>query len=280
MTYSRSTTLALLSVWLKDTHSFQILQTPTVQSPSPLFATVFFGDEEHTESDLYDDLDAREETTPLVPDSLHSPAWTGAFARLVSANQPGLNVEDIERVSIANFEGKLIELEAVLCENQGCVSVNVPVELPRQCDVDSIEFEQCIQHNLEELDAKLEEATATQLFLSPEEEEAQKRLQVELHRTDNISFPDWWVFPKTNLDLSKCCDRFLGILNETDFQPDLIKLFEGNVKQVAVVAVGPAGLVLRTVDEHYNLRDFSIGFEKIVDSEETLSGAILKVVEE
>lgn len=254
-------------------------------NPRPLIealrATVYWGDgEEHQESstNLFGTAGA------TIPESLHSQAWTASLARLAAGNSPGLELENIEQVSVSSLESSKIDIEAIVCEYDGCVSLNVPIALPRLCE-NPDNFESCVLENLQELDElQMKTGEQTQVFASESEMEQARDLEARLCNRDTVDHPQWWIFPKFDLNLSKYCESFLGILNEADFRSDLLQLARGQlhgtpIDRVTVVSVGPSGIILRTVQQ-LNLQDVPIQFPTVAQSEDELREHVLGLLEQ
>lgn len=260
----------------------QVLQA-TIYNPS--------WEEENTgssTSDLLEDTSSIYESSFPIPESLRDQSWTAPLSRLAAGycNPGGLKIEHIAQVSVISASASRLDIEAVVCEEDSCVSLSVPVYLPKPCDADS-EFEACILENIKTLDYTQLEAAARNQFAT----EAENRMATALHST-TVEFPEWWVHP-FHIDLAKQCDSLVAILNEADFQNDLIhlvntKLSDTLVGRAAVVAVGPAGLILRAIitpreedgEQLIEMVEVPIAFAVTAADIESLRDAVLDCVEQ
>lgn len=80
----------------------------------------------------------------------------GSFARLAAAFSPperGIGIKDIEKVEVTCVREDSIELEAILCETYGCVTLTVPVQFPTECGGTDLG---CAIQNLDTLDIRAE----------------------------------------------------------------------------------------------------------------------------
>ena len=281
-----------------------------------LQATVYYPDswtEEEGEegntlirSDLFGDSSGTAGTAQ-IPEALSSRAWTAPLARLAAGHcrSGGLKMEHIEQVSVRAVAFSHVDIEAVVCEEDGCVSLSVPVAFEHPCEVPTSTswggsgsgelFEDCILRNIQALDDAQLEAAKNRVFVTDDEIAA----STALRSTEYVDFPSWWVHPSVSLDFSKECDSLLRILNEADFQGELLVLASSKlllllggvnfdesafaVREVAVVAVGPAGLVLRASTIYNNsaeMVEVPIAFAHTVSNPESLRDAVLDCIED
>jgi len=241
------------------------------------------------------------------PAGLQSPAWNAPLARLAAKHAPdaghNLDVTAIEQISIIGCTDYKCDIEAVVCEDDGCVSLSVPVGLLNPCDQgDDSGYDDCVMENLERLDQTLGDAAvehAPASAASKEDVLAHQRMLAELQNPANVKYPKWWHVPTDNLELSQQSESLLQILSEPDFAPDIMKLVLKHVivdpgdnlfvGEAAVVAVGPAGLIimctamLREADDRAKLMEMiqvPLQFEQLALTPETLRDAVLAMVEE
>mmetsp|Transcript_35484 Transcript_35484/g.86018 ORF Transcript_35484/g.86018 Transcript_35484/m.86018 type:complete len:392 (+) Transcript_35484:95-1270(+) len=194
----------------------------------------------------------------------------GSFARLAAAFSPperGIGIQDIEKVEVICVREDQIELEAILCENYGCVTLAVPIQFPTECG-DNLDLGCAIQ-NLDTLDIRAE-TIVSKMQASLEElslENADLDELVELN--DKMSFPNWWVLPADTpnaASLTKECESIQSLLNEAEFHSEIVALAQdgmeknaniGNtgwttkltsdyqVQRAKVAAVGPSGICMK-----------------------------------
>ena len=233
-----------------------------------------------------------------VPTSLLGPDWTAPLARLASARSSGVNIEDIHQVSVNRVDAVQLDIEAIVCERDDCVSLSVPVDLPRPCvDQDTEEsFERCIVDNLSALDQANRDALASsKVFATEEEVELAKRVDEELTSLHDIEYPEWWsssaMVPTE--EVQQECATLCSILNEAEFQADLKSLVsnrcvfqEGDIfpGHVHVLQIGLSGLIVRaTALQEENLMgitEIPIAFTNPATSTDTLREYVLSTVEQ
>lgn len=276
----------------------------------PLHATVYYPSADESALQGDDDGDFFETSaecapsaTP-IPERLRSQAWTAPLARLAAAfcQTGALSVRHIEHVSVRAVDASHVDLEAVVCEADGCVSLSVPVTFAHPCDSENLngrDLEECILQNIIELD---EYCTQQQLAASSTagsaragtEDEAVAALAA-LRSTDNVEFPSWWVHSGSSIEFANGCDSLLQILNEHEFSTDLLKLVRTEllgdeesrwiVHEAAAVAVGPAGLILRARlyddddDIMSELVEIPVSFGAIASDTQSVRDAVLECVE-
>lgn len=160
-----------------------------------------------------------------------------------------------------------------MCEEDGCVTLAVPVQFPHPCkqqqqqytygnladdDVDD-DDEQCVLDNLQQLDQQAQSALGEWEWKRdhPEEQQAQERVHFELRQAPIESFPEWWTAKQyMHPELLQECDSIGKILNEDDFGPELCYVAKQHLTQqqsyqgvlvqdAALVAVCASGMMLR-----------------------------------
>jgi hypothetical protein len=211
-----------------------------------------------------------------------------ALARLASAFSPpghAIALRDIAQVDIMGIDGNRIHLETVICEKDGCVTLAVPITFPNPCG-DAYDLEACILDNIGVLDHKASEVLGRILWEETnfEQIQASARQLEACQSTDGVQLPFWWVQPTSEL-LHECA--FLrNVLNEEDLS-NLVGRHGFVVEQAAVVAVGPAGLVLRAMyrrhedDDSPRLQTIEtpVKFQQVCVDVESLRDAVLGAVE-
>jgi hypothetical protein len=224
----------------------------------------------------------------------------GHLARLAVAFSPperSLTLQDIEKIHIVCVREDHIEIEAIICEDGGCVSLNIPVKFPKACDAQSEWMEGCVMRNLEELDVEAEST----LLIMEEEREDEEDLDELCQLNSKVQYPSWWVPPECDNTLVAECDNIKRLLNDEEFQPDIAALAqdvlnesveEGYVvKSVRVAIVGPAGICFKVRAEYQMSLEFDkkpihildvmypFGGEPMTDAE-SLRAAVLGAVME
>jgi len=219
-------------------------------------------------------LDEKEKNTP--PFSLMETLSRDqgvALARLAAAFSPvghHLVLKDIDHVTVITIDENHIDIQAVICEDEGCVTIAVPVSFPRPCASIEHGMEECVMDNLGWLDIQASEKLQ-QMELDLACYEARQKCWRELTSEEKINLPTWWVSPK---QMSDECDNVRRLLNNEGFQPDvkalatqILMTVDGDesfvVEQAAIAAVCPTGIYLRARAKLYNL--FQGAEEKIVE---------------
>jgi len=191
----------------------------------------------------------------------------GALARLAVAFSPPerkIAIKDIENINVVCVREDRIELEAILCESHGCVSLMVPVKFPTACEPNALEG--CVMMNLKHLDTQAESYII-------ETEGEQKLSQADLDElcllSQKIDYPVWWVPPECNAKLAADCDLIRGLLNEDEFMSSVVSLAQDGldaagtvgmytVKKAKVAAVGPAGICFKVAATSPQRNDLSV----------------------
>lgn len=183
-----------------------------------------------------------------IPESIRQNFAT--LTRLAAAFSPNrVALKDIHQVSIRHFDGKNLQLEAVVCDEVECVTLDVPVEFNEPCYMDAA-IDACMTTNLQHL-----EMNAVQILKRHEvENEFESRVQEEL-AAEPVLFPDWWI-PASHSAVADECSNILNLLNDAEFEESIqgvavMALLEAgedmNVEYATVAAVGPAGLIVRAL---------------------------------
>mmetsp|Transcript_2996 Transcript_2996/g.4515 ORF Transcript_2996/g.4515 Transcript_2996/m.4515 type:complete len:352 (+) Transcript_2996:50-1105(+) len=195
------------------------------------------------------------------------------LAKLAVAFSPTerrIHLSDIETVTLLMIDDDRVEIEAVVCDDDGCVTLFIPVDFPHSCrGLMGDSEEECVIENMEELQnvaegriVQLEECLGLENLerLHPE-----WQLQARRPTTQEVQerLPSWWIVPEcadipqtTSNELIQECSLIRSLLNSGDFDDEikllardgLIYLENGGLYEIekAVVAdVGPAGFCLR-----------------------------------
>ena len=228
--------------------SFQIYRERSIINHSlhkPLSALLPWESEEELDS-----------TAVLADKISHDPDKLGKLARLaVAFSPPGqkLNLKDLEHVEVLMVDNQHIEIAAVMCDDEQCVSVLIPVSFPHSCDDSG--FEECVFHEIDELDEVAEIKISK---MQDEEQEETTEDLLMLSMDSSCTYPNWWVKPTGTSDLQDECELVMNLLNEDDFRDDINALamkelseslgeyyYEYNVLKTVVAEVGLSGIFLR-----------------------------------
>jgi hypothetical protein len=193
----------------------------------------------------------------------------GHLARLAVAFSPperALRLDAIEQVEVVCVHDDSIELQAVICQEGGCVSLNVPVTFPRSCYAeDPSSLEGCIMKNLQELDAH----AVTVLQNKQQDDDTCQLLNDQFH-----NFPEWWIPPECDPTLTADCEIVKGLLNDAEFQEDVRALAQDAVNrieddwrvlQAKVAIVGPAGLCFKVKATQQQQHGSSASVAQVLD---------------
>jgi hypothetical protein len=255
----------------------------TVRFPlSRTFATMYLPDDWVDDDDTMNTDSTTMTSNPMIPQILQTPEWVAPLARLAAEytkhmnNGIRVNVQQIEHVSVRNVASSHMDIEAIVCENDSCVSLSVPVPFTQPCvnnnndhHVSSMSqhqprlqqdsnFEDCVIRNIKELDT----IQLQQQALSPTTTDT---TDIMITSIENIEYPSWWVYPGPSMEFTKECQVLLNILNEQEFTSDVLRLVTKGlyrmlnmdphntdgaksmlqVHTATAVAVGPAGIIFR-----------------------------------
>jgi hypothetical protein len=169
----------------------------------------------------------------------------GSLARLAFAFRPsehsGLSMKDIETVNVLCVKPNEIEVEAILCESLGCVSLHIPIQFPSSClatttdreEDGSSEFLSCVLQNLHDLDVTASPQVSAHLSTTTQQQQSTSAASAEWLLSGSVHLPTWWVSPTSTLNaasLEKECQTVKEILNEEEFQAELIALAQDGLK--------------------------------------------------
>jgi hypothetical protein len=221
------------------------------------------------------------------------------LARLAVAFSPpeqGITLQDIQQVEVISIDEEQIDIQAILCGSDGCVSLSIPVSFPASC-FGSEDVEGCIVSNVGALDVNASDVLMKQKWegANGEETMAEARLMEFLLRSDNLNTPEWWIYADDQ-NLASECSVFRDLLNQSDFAVDLQKIaqkvlemtYSGKyrVERAVVALVGPAGILLRTAvsdsatdpKETFESSDWSIGELPMAFSEQAQDAESLRAL--
>ena len=280
-----ATFLALLSTATSFTcfRKQQQLQQPhlswtDVSRPESSLSVLIYGWDGDDEEECPTDPIFGDESSTALPnmcspvglalaDSIQTkPDKVGTLARLAVAFSPPerrIELDAIEDVHIMCVNERSIELEAVLCESHGCVSLYVPISFPHDCGptADDDVLENCVLDNLHYLELEADNVLSSMIMAKKATEEIQSNdelrdLEQQLYSSPSVTrYPNWWVPPENNKELIAECDHDRRLLNDAEFQNDVLGLArkglealglggQYTVRKAVVTEVGPAGLCL------------------------------------
>jgi hypothetical protein len=148
-------------------------------------------------------------------------------------------------VEILCVSQKHIDLQAIICEGGGCLSLAVPIQFPKACDMDS-QLEGCVVSHLADLDENSASAV-----LSNAQVEASGQVSWDMGAT--IDYPAWWIH-LTSPEVVSECQSMCSILNDNEFQPEVLALVKEAMKndwsgfianEARVVRICPAGFCFK-----------------------------------
>jgi len=222
-----------------------------------------------------------------------------ALARLSVAYCPldaqGLHLADIDSVSVLEMDGTHVDIQAVVCATEGCLTIKVPISFPQECELEN--QEECILHQIELLDQSAGDflLLQQQQQMKGEGHEDDERARQELLCATNLDYPSWWQPP---LGLLEECQSVRQLLNQNDFQSELQTLAIASlgtsislgpprnnyddVEEAAMVDVCPSGLFLRARLSDGSLVDLPLPFDggtaSINEEENNLRAKVLRTV--
>lgn len=199
----------------------------------------------------------------------------GSLARLAVAFSPperALTLDQIETVDILCVERDRIDIQAIVCEDGGCVSLSVPVVFPQVCGEDDQSLlEGCVTNHLEQLDQSLPEILSN------------TRDDDSFDNLGTVSFPSWWVDPPPSMAAE--CGSMKDILNEAEFASEIGALaqeslsnHDATAQMVRVAAVGPAGLLFRVKTTKNDILDVLYPFGESLETVDALRATVLGLV--
>lgn len=245
-----------------------------------------------TKALIYGDYSEEEYNQQLGLKDILSRDQVAALARLAAAFSPhALKLSNIEHVNVLGVDNQHLDIEAVVCEDDSCLTLAIPVQFPYPCDNVNMGMEECVIENLHMLDGHAESVI--------EQKELQERVETEddywrqeLMSCSDDQFPSWWMTGMTS-----DCDTVQGLLNGQDFLHEIKVLAfyhlqsqvinnSFRVEQAAVAGLCPSGMILRArlteaplfVEETTEIRTVYIPFATPVSSVEELRSQVLQIV--
>mmetsp|Transcript_30332 Transcript_30332/g.97793 ORF Transcript_30332/g.97793 Transcript_30332/m.97793 type:complete len:266 (+) Transcript_30332:22-819(+) len=178
-----------------------------------------------------------------------------ALSRL-SSRASHVAIQTIKDIQIARVAEDAVDLQVVSCDDDRCVALHVPLELPVVCRLNEEGFDECVLRNIATLDR---ESEATARFhdardAMPQQVATSPTLAVYGGGGGFAEKPPWWRDPpRDSLELRTACLDVKDILNGKDFDADLRKvanrLLRREIAAARVDAVGPSGVLLTAIDE-------------------------------
>lgn len=272
------------------------------RSPTSSLSALVFGPDgtkmdDEDWGDMKEELVTLEQTgAPLGMSQVLTEEQKASLARMASAFAPPgqkLDITHINNIEILSVGSDRIEISAIVCETDGCVTARVPISFPTPCYL-SDGLDQCITNNLAHLDEQAQ-GLIREMNLKEENREDDEYIWKVLTSTEGIDFPTWW---ETRPGMSEDCDSIRRLLNEEGFQAEiravatkaLMDLVEHTetfkVQKTAVVAVCPSGIHMRALvkrtkamgNEETTFMQVPLGFGQSANDGESLRDEVLRTV--
>jgi hypothetical protein len=225
---------------------------------------------------------AMPEIPVTVKTMLGSPAWKAPLAQIASAYQPGLLVENIREISIGTVDDTHLDVEALVCEEDGddsCVTVKIPVDFLTSC-FGAEDARQCVLDNIQQLSDVIKAEGESEVVPTDKTLLERERLLKEVVSPKFLEYPDWWSAP---IVLAGECNALRAVLNDAECQPQLQRLFRQKspktqkIVRASLVAVGPCGVILRALDTKHQLHEVPIAFAVPATDAGRLRSAVLEL---
>ena len=220
-----------------------------------------------------------------------------SLARMAAAfSPPGhqLDLKHIQDIQILSVNHDQIEISAVVCETDGCVTTRVPITFPNPCTM-SEGMDKCITDNLGHLDQQAE-GKLREMELKEANKDDDEYIWKTLTSTADMDLPTWW---EPRPEMMQDCDNIRQLLNEEGFQAELRAVAtkalmeivdhreQFQVERTAVAAVCPSGLHMRALVKRPGLLDeddlkfvqVSFAFGQPALDGDTLRNEVLSTVE-
>ena len=272
-----------------------------------LLAIVYGEDGDYSSYDETDETSSA--SSSLI--GLISESESAKLARLAAAFAPPgheIHPNQLEAAQVINIDSHHIEISAVTCDTEECVTLFVPVEFPESCtpvddDDDSPHsLEACVMENLQQLnDDALERIRKQEWKIDHKEElELDELVWQNLRKEESFDeLPKWWIPPKeyydsyANIGLIDECERVKDLLNEDEFRDDVVSLATKvcteqypldtfKLTHSAVTRVGPFGLMIKArvrLDEKDTLTiDLPVKFSSSAETIDELRACVLGIV--
>ena len=221
------------------------------------------------------------------------------LARLAATNcqDSSLILENIRDVHVVAVDSEHIEISAIMCDDESCVTVLVPVRFLNPCNmVDDSGLTECILENILDLDElALQALKQKDLWKKIDSDEF---LMKDYLSQSMTSYPSWWISATETQSYStlKAFQDMKSFLNNHNFEEE-IKSFarqlmsNGNsgyqLLRARVTEVGPLGICLRAMvldksssQERGLVIDISHRFDKHVSDADSLRRSVLAAFNE
>lgn len=268
--------------------------------PNPLLALVFGPDGEK--------MDDWEE----VEEELHSLEGTGislgmsekltqeqiaSLARMASAFAPpgqDIDIEHINDIQVLSVDGDRIEISAIVCETDGCITARVPISFPTPCLM-SEGIDTCVTNNLAHLDQQAE-GLIREMTIKKENKDDDEYVWKMLTSTEELDLPTWW---ESRPEMTQDCNNIRSLLNEEGFQAELRGVAtkalmdivdhteQFKVQKAAIAAVCPSGIHMRALvktttflgDEEFKFLQVPLAFKQPALDGDKLRNEVLSAVD-
>jgi len=205
-----------------------------------------------------------------------------------------LDITHINDIEILAVENDRIEISAIVCETDGCVTTRVPISFPTPCFM-SEGIDSCVTKNLSDLDQQAE-GLIREMTLKEENREDDEYVWKMLTSMENIELPPWW---ETRPEMNADCDSIRRLLNEEGFQKEiravatkaLMEIMDHTekfrVEGTAVTSVCPSGIHMRALvkttgmlgKEELKFMQVPLGFGQAAPDGDSLRNEVLRTVD-
>mmetsp|Transcript_16105 Transcript_16105/g.22925 ORF Transcript_16105/g.22925 Transcript_16105/m.22925 type:complete len:377 (+) Transcript_16105:120-1250(+) len=277
------------SVPIEANFYFETRQTRVRSFPICAFATIYGWDDEESETAYYAEKNVleehpnydyvyRENVSRVQNENLaialsENPERQALLARLASAFSPeglSLPIENLTHVKVVAVDSKHIEISAIVCEDEQCVTILVPISFAKECSLgdNCNNIENCVLQNLFDLDGYaysiLNDKNTKKLGSHHQSidiscEEWDTKQLASLYTKQRIEYPPWWVLPERDTELEDQCETIKRLLNGENFKLELLALTKmgmscskefnsfTSVDGATVSAIGPAGFCFKVM---------------------------------
>lgn len=254
------------------------INTARSNSGIPLAATIYSwddkGDERSSNCYRFDEDTSTESIlshTHVTELLLQDQEKIATLARLAATHcqDSSLILENIQDVHVISIDNEHIEISAIMCHDDSCVSVLVPVQFLKPCNVeDDSNLTECILDNILDLD-ELALKVIHQKDLWNKIDMDGLLMKEYLSQPKN-SYPIWWISAEESMntrsthlhDIDENCSLnafqdMKAFLNNDNFEKEITsfarQLISSNEKKgyqvfrARVAEVGPLGMCLRAM---------------------------------
>lgn len=163
-------------------------------------ATIYSWDDADERTSTCYSSDERSTMDPIVSHSdvtellRHDQEKIATLARLAATHcqDSSLILENIQDVHVLSVDNEHIEISAIMCDDESCVTVLVPVKFLNPCNMeDDSSLTECILDNILDLDELALQAIQHKHLCN--EMESDDVLMKEYFSESLMSYPTWWI---------------------------------------------------------------------------------------